>query len=41
MSVERFFWQMLIEATFRGEILIVRAGESLSIPTNAPNAFTN
>jgi quercetin dioxygenase-like cupin family protein len=30
-----------IEATFRGEKSIVRAGETLSIPANAPHSFKN
>jgi quercetin dioxygenase-like cupin family protein len=30
-----------IEATFRGERLTVRAGETLIIPANAPHSFTN
>ena len=30
-----------IEATFRGEKSTVRAGETLSIPANAPHSFTN
>ncbi len=30
-----------IEATFRGEKSVVRAGETLHIPANAPHAFTN
>ncbi len=30
-----------IEATFRGEKTTVRAGETLSIPANAPHSFTN
>ena len=30
-----------IEATFRGEKSVVRAGETLSIPANAPHAFKN
>jgi quercetin dioxygenase-like cupin family protein len=30
-----------IEATFRGEKSMVRAGETLSIPANAPHSFTN
>ncbi len=30
-----------IEATFRGEKTVVRAGETLHIPANAPHAFTN
>src|SRR6266567_4379048 len=30
-----------LEATFRGEKAIVRAGETLSIPANAPHSFTN
>ena len=30
-----------IEATFRGKKMVVRAGETLSIPANAPHAFTN
>jgi uncharacterized cupin superfamily protein len=28
------------EATFRGEKSVVRAGETLSIPSNAPHSFT-
>jgi len=30
-----------IEATFRSEKSIVRAGETLNIPANAPHSFTN
>jgi quercetin dioxygenase-like cupin family protein len=30
-----------VEATFRGEKTVVRAGETLNIPANAPHAFTN
>lgn len=30
-----------IEATFRGLKSVVRAGETLSIPANAPHSFTN
>lgn len=30
-----------IETTFRGEKSVVRAGETLSIPANAPHSFTN
>jgi uncharacterized cupin superfamily protein len=30
-----------IEATFRGKKSEVRAGETLSIPANAPHSFTN
>ena len=30
-----------IEATFRGEKSVVKAGETLHIPANAPHAFTN
>ena len=30
-----------IEATFRGKKSIVKAGETLSIPANAPHSFTN
>ncbi|MBC8096472.1 MAG: cupin domain-containing protein [Akkermansiaceae bacterium] len=30
-----------IEATFRGEKVVVRTGETLSIPANAPHSFTN
>ena len=30
-----------IEATFRGERSVVRAGETLGIPANAPHSFTN
>src|SRR5437588_10827278 len=30
-----------IEATFRGDRAIVRAGETVSIPANAPHSFTN
>ncbi len=30
-----------IEATFRGETSIVHAGQTLSIPANAPHSFTN
>jgi quercetin dioxygenase-like cupin family protein len=30
-----------IEATFRGKKTLVKAGETLSIPANAPHSFTN
>jgi quercetin dioxygenase-like cupin family protein len=30
-----------IEATFRGKKSVVRAGETISIPANAPHSFTN
>jgi quercetin dioxygenase-like cupin family protein len=30
-----------IEATFRGEKSVVRAGETINIPANAPHCFTN
>ena len=30
-----------IEATFRGEKSVVRSGETLNIPANAPHSFTN
>ena len=30
-----------IEATFRGKKSIVRAGETINIPANAPHSFTN
>jgi uncharacterized cupin superfamily protein len=30
-----------IEAVFRGEKVTLRAGETLSIPANAPHSFTN
>src|SRR6201995_5499467 len=30
-----------IEATFRGEKSVVRAGETIQIPANAPHSFTN
>lgn len=30
-----------IEATFRGEKSVVKAGETLHIPANAPHSFTN
>ncbi len=30
-----------IEATFRGEKTVVRAGETLNVPANAPHSFTN
>ncbi|CAA9388665.1 MAG: Uncharacterized conserved protein, contains double-stranded beta-helix domain [uncultured Rubrobacteraceae bacterium] len=30
-----------IEATFRGETSVVRAGASINIPANAPHSFTN
>jgi uncharacterized cupin superfamily protein len=30
-----------IEATFRGEKSVARAGETLFIPANAPHSFTN
>ncbi len=31
----------VIEATFRGEKLTVKSGETLHIPANAPHSFTN
>jgi quercetin dioxygenase-like cupin family protein len=30
-----------VVATFRGETLVVRAGETINVPANAPHAFTN
>ncbi len=30
-----------IEATFRGQTSVVRAGETINIPANAPHSFTN
>src|SRR5215210_379484 len=30
-----------IEATFRGQKSVVRAGETINIPANAPHSFTN
>ncbi len=30
-----------IEATFRGETSVIRAGETMNIPANAPHSFTN
>lgn len=30
-----------IEATFRGETSVVRAGETVNVPANAPHAFRN
>lgn len=30
-----------IEATFRGEKMVVKAGETLNIPANAPHSFVN
>jgi hypothetical protein len=27
--------------TFRGETLVVRAGETINVPSNAPHGFTN
>src|ERR687894_749037 len=30
-----------IEATFRGERSVVKTGETLNIPANAPHSFTN
>lgn len=30
-----------IEATFRGEKAVVRAGETINVPANAPHSFTN
>lgn len=30
-----------IQATFRGEKSVVRAGETINIPANAPHSFTN
>jgi quercetin dioxygenase-like cupin family protein len=30
-----------IEATFRGETTVVRAGETVNVPSNAPHSFTN
>jgi quercetin dioxygenase-like cupin family protein len=30
-----------VQVTFRGQILIARAGETVNVPANAPHAFTN
>jgi quercetin dioxygenase-like cupin family protein len=30
-----------VRVTFRGETLILRAGETINVPANAPHAFTN
>ena len=30
-----------VEATFRGETLVLRAGETVNVPANAPHSFTN
>ncbi|HEY0936596.1 MAG TPA: cupin domain-containing protein, partial [Trebonia sp.] len=30
-----------VRATFRGETVTVRAGETINVPANAPHAFTN
>ena len=30
-----------VQATFRGQTLTVRAGETINVPANAPHAFTN
>ena len=30
-----------VRATFRGETMTVRAGETINVPANAPHAFTN
>ena len=30
-----------VELTFRGEHMVARAGETVNVPANAPNAFTN
>ena len=30
-----------IEATFRGETVVLRAGETINVPANAPHSFTN
>ena len=30
-----------VQVTFRGQILIARAGETINVPANAPHAFTN
>jgi quercetin dioxygenase-like cupin family protein len=30
-----------VQATFRGETLVLRAGETVNVPANAPHSFTN
>jgi quercetin dioxygenase-like cupin family protein len=30
-----------LQVTFRGQVLIARAGETINVPANAPHAFTN
>ena len=30
-----------VEATFRGETVVLRAGETINVPANAPHSFTN
>jgi quercetin dioxygenase-like cupin family protein len=30
-----------VQATFRGHTVVVRAGETINVPANAPHAFTN
>jgi quercetin dioxygenase-like cupin family protein len=30
-----------VQATFRGQTMTVRAGETINVPANAPHAFTN
>lgn len=30
-----------VEATFRGQARVVRAGETINVPANAPHSFTN
>ena len=30
-----------VQATFRGETVVLRAGETINVPANAPHSFTN
>ena len=30
-----------VEATFRGETVVLRVGETINVPANAPHSFTN
>jgi quercetin dioxygenase-like cupin family protein len=30
-----------VEVTFRGRVLVARAGETINVPANAPHSFTN
>ena len=30
-----------VQVTFRGQIIVARAGQTINVPANAPHAFTN